>query len=270
MIETKGCDIHMIDGHIHIERGPYTLEWIDQFVVRAVVEQIDEIWLLEHCYRFKEFVPMYDQACAYSSYIDKWFHQKAGAFYFDDYRKLIEIIREKQYPVRIKFGLEVCYIEKYNEFVENIIRKKDLDFVVGSVHFVENFAFDHKSEHWDGIDVDHVYKKFFETSLSLARCGIYNGIAHPDSIKLFGHKPSYSLEEDYDALAKSLAMNGMYAEENSGVYRRCSDTAELGMNQTLLHCMKAHGVTIITASDAHCPEDVGAYIPELCRLVEKA
>ena len=58
----------MIDGHIHIERGPYTLDWINQFVNRAVEMQMDEIRLLEHCYRFEEFVPMYDSVCAYSEY----------------------------------------------------------------------------------------------------------------------------------------------------------------------------------------------------------
>ena len=44
---------HMTDGHIHIERGPYTLEWINEFVKKAVEMQIDEIRLLEHCYRFE-------------------------------------------------------------------------------------------------------------------------------------------------------------------------------------------------------------------------
>ena len=42
----------MIDGHIHIERGDYSLEWIEQFVNKAVEMKIDEIWLLEHCYIF--------------------------------------------------------------------------------------------------------------------------------------------------------------------------------------------------------------------------
>lgn len=41
----------MTDGHIHIERGPYTLDWINQFVSKAVEMEIDEIRLLEHCYR---------------------------------------------------------------------------------------------------------------------------------------------------------------------------------------------------------------------------
>lgn len=54
----------MIDGHIHIERGDYSIEWISKFVNNAIENRIDEIWLLEHCCRFKEFVPMYDSVYA--------------------------------------------------------------------------------------------------------------------------------------------------------------------------------------------------------------
>ena len=32
----------MIDGHIHIERGEYTLEWINKFVDTAAKNGIDE------------------------------------------------------------------------------------------------------------------------------------------------------------------------------------------------------------------------------------
>lgn len=42
----------MIDGHIYIERGDYLIEWIEQFVNKAVEMEIDEIRLLEHCYIF--------------------------------------------------------------------------------------------------------------------------------------------------------------------------------------------------------------------------
>ena len=54
---------YLIDGHIHIERGPYTPEWIDQFVKRAQETGIDEIRLLEHTFLFEEFVPMYESTC---------------------------------------------------------------------------------------------------------------------------------------------------------------------------------------------------------------
>ena len=83
----------MIDGHIHIERGDYTVEWIQQFVDKAVEMKLDEIWLLEHCYRFAEFLPMYDAVCAYSDYINKWFHRKAGVLNLDDFLMLADSIR---------------------------------------------------------------------------------------------------------------------------------------------------------------------------------
>jgi len=53
----------MIDCHIHIEKGPYSVEWINEFIKVAVNQGLDEIWLLEHCYRFREFIPMYESVC---------------------------------------------------------------------------------------------------------------------------------------------------------------------------------------------------------------
>lgn len=199
----------MTDGHIHIERGEYTLDWINQFVSKAVEMEIDEIRLLEHCYRFEEF----------------------------------------------------------ENFTFELIKGKGLDFLLGSIHFVDNFAFDHKAEHWVGIDVDKIYRRYFEDSISLAKSRIFDGIGHPDALKLFSHKPSYSLSGYYESLAKELSKSNMYAEQNSGVYRRCPETASLGMNEELLRILKKNNVGIITSSDAHCPEDVGYKIRELNSLI---
>lgn len=250
----------MIDAHIHLERGPYTLEWINEFVKTAQTRSIDEIWLLEHCYRFTEFVPMYDSVCAYSDYIDKWFHRKAGVLKLSDYVELIEAVSKENYPIKIRFGLEVCYFKKYEQLVREITDGKGFDFLVGSVHFIDDFAFDHKAEFWSGMDVDKCYRRYFETSVELAYSGIFNGIAHPDCIKLFGHKPSFSLLPYYEKLAEALAKSGMYAEQSSGIHRRSN--AETGMNCDLIAAMKRNNVRVITASDAHCPEDVGLYLKE--------
>ena len=57
-------DKRMIDGHIHIERGEYSLDWIRHFVDRAVETGLTEIRLLEHNFLFPEFAPMYDSVRA--------------------------------------------------------------------------------------------------------------------------------------------------------------------------------------------------------------
>ena len=139
--------------------------------------------------------------------------------------------------------------------------------MLGSIHFVDHFAFDHKAEHWVGLDVDKIYHRYFEDSISLAKSRIFDGIGHPDAIKLFGHKPSYSLSDYYERLAQALSESNMYADQNSGVARRCPETASLGMDEELLRILKKNHVKIILSSDAHCPEDVGYKIRELNRLI---
>lgn len=258
---------HMTDGHIHIERGPYTLEWINEFVKKAVEMQLDEIRLLEHCYRFEEFVPMYDSVCAYSDYVNKWFHSQAGVLKLADYLELIRKVRNEQYPVTIRFGLEICYFRGHESFIAEQSKGKGFDFLLGSMHFVDDFAFDHKAEHWAGIDVDRIFRRYYEDSVALAESGLFDGIGHPDTIKLFGHKPSYPLTGYYEDLAAALAKNNMYADQNSGAERRCPGTS-LGMEPELLRILKKHNVKIITSSDAHRPEDVGYKIRELNACIQ--
>jgi len=195
----------MVDGHIHIERGEYTLAWVERFIDQAILMNLDEIWLLEHCYRFIEFVPMYDSVCAYSDYIDKWFHKKAGVLELKDYLQLVNNVRKQKYPIKIKFGLEICYFEKFEEFIKQQTKDKEFDFLLVSTHFINDFAFDHKPEFWNGIDVDSACQSYFERSIALAESEIFSGIAHPDAIKLFGHKPSFELDGYYARLSKTLA-----------------------------------------------------------------
>ena len=159
--------------------------------------------------------------------------------------------------------LEICYFKEFEDFTAELSKDKGFDFLLGSIHFVDDFAFDHKAEHWTGIDVDKIYHRYFEDSVSLAKSKIFDGIGHPDAIKLFGHKPSYSLTGYYEDLATELSKSNMYADQNSSAARRCPDTASLGMDVELLRILKKHNVKIITSSDAHCPEDVGYKITEL-------
>lgn len=260
----------MIDGHIHIERGKYTLEWIEQFVNHAMEKRLQEIRLLEHNYIFEEFSSMYVSVCSYSEYVDAWFKRSSGKHKLEEYLRLIDKVRKQNYPIDIKFGLEVCYFKEYEELIEKLTNNVGFDFLLGSVHFVDDFAFDHTAEHWKGVDVDKIYRRYFEDSISLAKSGLFDGIGHPDSIKMFGHKPSFYLTEYYERLAKELFMNGMYADQNSGVARRCPETSELGINNEFLHVLKENNVNTITSSDAHCPEDVGYMISELEECIKNA
>lgn len=53
----------MLDCHIHLETGPYTLAWVKKYVGYALQRGLSEIHLLEHSYLFPEFLPMYKPVC---------------------------------------------------------------------------------------------------------------------------------------------------------------------------------------------------------------
>ena len=73
--------------------------------------------------------------------MDEWFQRKAGKHKLPEYLELIEKVRNQKYPVTIKFGLEICYFKQHEAFIEKMTKNKGFDFLLGSIHFVDDFAF---------------------------------------------------------------------------------------------------------------------------------
>lgn len=260
----------VIDCHIHLERGEYTFEWLNEFVKTAQSRGIEEIYLLEHSHRFNEFVPMYKSICDYSNYQKEWFNRKnKGNLSIKDYTSFIEHSKQMDYPIKIKFGLEVCYFEGYEGLIQQILGSYPFDFATGSIHWVDGFGFDHKKEFWDTVDVDKTYIRYYQIMQKLIESDLFTAVAHPDSIKVFGHKPSYGLKDTYIRLAELLCKHNMYAEQSGGLNLNYSSDYELGMNAEMLKIFIEKGVRILTASDAHSPQDVGANIMKLQRILRE-
>lgn len=255
----------MTDVHIHIERGPYTREWIERFVRQAVCAGLEEIWLLEHSFRFVEFAPLYDAVRRYSPYQDSWYRARAVRS-IRDYQALITAMRPVEFPVRVRWGLEVCYFPEHEALTRELLNAFPYDFAVGSVHWVGGFGFDHRAEFWDGLDVDAVYRDYYDLALRLVRSGLFTGLAHPDSIKCFHRYPQQDLTAVYRRLADALNARQMYAEQSGGLALNYG-FEELGMNRTMLEVFRSSGVELRFASDAHRPEDVGANIRQMQRLL---
>lgn len=256
----------MTDVHIHIEKGPYTKEWIDQFVQQAIRMGMDEIYLLEHSHRFAEFAPMYTSICEYSEYQKNWYKKKA-ILSIKDFQSLITEMRKSEFPIKIKWGLEVCYFPEHEKLIGDILHSFPFDFSVGSIHWVDGFGFDHKAEFWNNIDTEQIYSNYYQLMLCLVKSGLFSGVAHPDSIKCFHHYPTQDLTDTYRLLADELKAHDMYAEQSGGLALNYG-FEELGMNPTMLHIFKSKNVAIRCASDAHKPEDVGANIAQLQAILQ--
>ncbi len=251
----------MRDVHIHLERGEYTLQWVEKFIEQARATGLDEIYLLEHSHRFWEFSEMYEPVKAYNQYQREWFCQKKIKS-IHEYIDLIDKLRKLEFPIKVQFGLEVCYFPGKEDLIASVLKTYNWDFVTGSVHYMDGWGFDHQAEFWQGVDVDQAYRRYYQIMLELIHSGLFTGLAHPDSIKCFGHYPSYDLTETYKGLAQALNRADMYAEQSGGLALN-HGFGELGLNPKMLKVLKENQVRILTASDAHRPEHVGANIQTL-------
>ena len=104
----------MIDGHMHLEYGDLTKEYVLKFVNAAVNKGLKKIQILDHTHRFVEFEPIYEELKE-EPLQKKWLENKAMKFKdsLDDYDRLIKEMKDMDLPIDVSFGLEVCYVPKY-------------------------------------------------------------------------------------------------------------------------------------------------------------
>ena len=254
----------MIDGHMHLENGPLTKEYVYEFIDEAILKGIDEIQILDHTHRFKEFAPIYERCKINDAQIDWLKHDLRNSIY--EYIDLIEEMKKETLPIKVKFGLEVCYQPLEEDNIKKLI--KDIynwDFLVGSVHAIDYLVYDSawsKAELWNKYDVDYIYKRYYEIMFDLVKSDLFDQLAHPDTIKMFNYYPTYDLTDTYNKLADLLNEHHMKVENNVGCYYRYHHK-DMGLADDLLAIFKKHNCELITVSDAHYPKDVGNYIKEV-------
>lgn len=252
----------MKDLHIHIERGPCTKEWLEKFIEKAQQENLDEICLLEHSIRFKEFYPTFKEAEEYNLYQKRWVEGKEKTAYsIDDFKRVSDEIRKNDYPVKVSFGIEICYFEQYEDFIYDLTKDGFFDYLLGSVHWVDNWTFNQRKYQWLGRDFNKIYKRYFELENSLVKSGLFDIIAHPDLITCHNLYPDYDLADTYESLCKNVKAGDMMLEMNT--------SKGLGVNSQFFEIAKKTGVKFSTGSDAHRVEDVGRRIKEVSELISR-
>lgn len=253
----------MKDLHVHIERGPYEVQWIERFINKAEQMGMEEICLLEHSIRFKDFHETFKEAREYSLYQKRWFDGKAkSAHTLDEYKALIDKIRRNDYPVKVSFGLEICYFEQHCDLIQKLVSDGYFDYLIGSVHWVDNWTFNQRKYQWLGKDFNKIYRRYFALENSLVESGIFDIIAHPDLITCHSLYPDYDLNEEYVRLCNNAKKHNVLLEMNT--------SKGLGVNDDFFKAAKASKVGFSTGSDAHCVEDVGRRIAEVTSLISRS
>lgn len=260
----------MIDAHIHIEKNPYTLDYLNEYIHQAIKMNLTEINLLEHTHRFIEWTPLYNKTTNTHPHMKTWMDHKQ-LISIKEYHKFINFVRTLDLPIKVNFGLEVCYFNEQEDFIKQQLNQFNYDFVIGSVHHVFNVAYDFdgisQEMLWNQYPINDIYKQYYKTIKQLITSKLFTQVGHIDTIKLFNIYPTYNLIPTYHEIAELLYKNNIIAEVNVGCYYRYNHQ-DLGLNDDLLKILIEHNVKLTTSSDAHQPKDVGRYIKEVNERIE--
>ena len=111
---------------------------------------------------------------------------------------------------------------------------------------------------------------FFALVQRAARSGLFEMIAHPDNLKVFGCRPDEErLAELYRIreTARAFAEAGVATEVNTGLAYRYPVEGDVPGPALLARC--TIGVPVTFSSDAHFPDDLGTMIDEAVELAKR-
>ncbi|WP_182188147.1 PHP domain-containing protein [Pectinatus frisingensis] len=254
-----------IDYHMHFEYGSYDLSWVQGFFDSAAKRHIGEIGISEHTHGFTDFKTLYYKDVIHDdSFIGKfqkkWLQTNKFKCPLSDYIKFMDMLKAKGSPV--KTGIEVCNFQDQTT-VKQILDRQPFDYIIGSVHFLHGWAYDSSQirAEWKNHDLKEIYEWYTQEVEKLCTAKIYDILGHPFNIRLFKFLPDFDVTPYLIRVAEAMKKANMVVDINTGTRYRYP-IKEISPFPAFMKIAAKYKLPVITSSDAHKPEDCGAYIDE--------
>jgi histidinol-phosphatase (PHP family) len=253
----------LTDYHLHLRPDEpdtpperyFTAENVARYREAAAAAGVEELGVSEHVYRFAEA-------------LDVWRHPFWLEQASDDLGAYCEFVR----GAGLKLGIECDFVPGAEERTAALLEAHDFDYVVGSVHFVGETAVDH--EGWDvwegGDDAGEIWRRYFEALAECARSGLFDILAHPDLVKVWGRGrplPDRDPRFFYEPAVEAIAASGVAVELSTAGLRK--PVGELYPAPAFAALCAEAGAPFALSSDAHLPEQVGSGYEHAVELLER-
>ncbi|MCB0876041.1 MAG: histidinol-phosphatase [Solirubrobacterales bacterium] len=242
----------LTDYHVHLRPDEddtpperyFTAANADRYRAAADDAGIAELGIAEHVHRFAQA-------------LEVWRHPFWVEQAVDDLDAYCEFLAS----ARLKVGIEADYIAGAEDRIAELLAARPFDYVVGSVHFVGESAVD--QDRWDvweaeGHDPDRVWGRYFEQLAAAAGSGLFDILAHPDLVKVWGAGrpgPERDPRHYWEPAVEAIAAAGIAVEVSTAGLRK--PVAELYPSAGFARLCVEAGVPFTLSSDAHLPEHVG-------------
>jgi histidinol-phosphatase (PHP family) len=185
------------------------------------------------------------------------------------YEKEVLKLKEKyKDKINILLAYEVDYMSD-KKFIEDDILNANVDYLIGSVHFIDRWGFDNP-EFIGGFkekDIDEIWKEYFITVSNMVKTGYFDIVGHLDLIKVFKYLPIKNIKELALNTMKDIKKSGMVLEINSAGLRK--PIKEQYPSYELLELAFNLDIPITFGSDAHKIEQIGLGYDEVIKIAKK-
>ncbi len=223
----------------------------EEYIAPAIAADISEIGFSEHLSLFSEN--------------QDWVMNPE---HMDKYLDYIDNLRNKTNNIIIRSGLEVDYIEGKEQEISNFLNRFDLDYRIGSVHYLGKRTVDEGPDFYEGKSFDQLFELYFSVVRSAVLSEIFDIIGHCDLIRIFGYKPTCDPEPYYRELARTMKKHDIVFEVNTN--GRNKPVADFYPDPRFLRIFSEEKVAVCVNSDAHMPVRVGQYFDDAYQLLKSA
>lgn len=242
--------IYRTDYHMH-SRFSDGKNAPGEYIPAAIAAGMKEIGFSEHFTLYKESLD--------------W---SMDASDVDKYLSHINTLKDNSDGIIIRTGLEVDYFPGKENEIGSHLEKMDLDYAIGSVHYLGDTTVDMGPQFYEGKNINRLFESYFDHVARAAASGLFDIIAHCDLIRIYGFKSSADLEPLYRNLARSFKKHDVVFEINTNGRNR--PIADFYPDRRYLGIFREYNVPVCVNSDAHMPSRVGQYFDEAYDLLRKA
>lgn len=183
----------------------------------------------------------------------------------DEYCRRILDLNKSCNDLIIRLGIEVDYLPGKEEDIRHILNSYPFDYVLGSVHYLDGETVDLGPEYYETKDLYNLYCRYFEVINDAASSGLFDIMAHPDLVRIFGFIPDRDMTNEYLKLARHLKKQDVAIEVNTN--GRNKPLGDFYPDPAYLHIFCNEDIPLCLNSDTHFPQGVAQYFDEAYAII---
>jgi histidinol-phosphatase (PHP family) len=179
--------------------------------------------------------------------------------------------------IRIYVGMEIETYSGYEVFVRSLVERFTPEYMVGSVHFVDDLGFDYSQEQYNNTaatvgGIDALYCRYFDQQYEMIRLLNPAVVGHFDLVRLFD--PDYKQRLLKPDIAWRIQRNLKLIKERGlimdyNLRALLKGATEPYISESVLRQAQALGIDVVPGDDSHGLDSIGVNMEKGIAILKK-